>query len=144
MEGYTQGSLPSFHSVPNVKGVLKMFGKRNKYERVCIFIGSNPEEKANAMKPLKQSLVYYNYPHKNLGNVNLAITPFKAMSYGNQPSKTFRRIEDSCKSGAPKQIYSKCLDTLTDKYYSDMALIFENRFTCGGVYEIEKPMKNIR
>ena len=145
IDGYKQGALPSFHNVPNVEGVLKMFGKRNKYERVCIFIGSDPNERGNNMKAVKQSFVYYNYPHKNFGNINLAVTPFKALNYGSQPSKTFRRIEDSCRqSNAAKQVYGKCLDNLTDKYYSDMALIFENRLTCGNVYEIEKPMKNIR
>ena len=145
IEGFEIGNLPSFHSIPDVRGQLKMFGRRNKYERVCIIIKQDQKDGDNSgAKKAKTALVYYSWPHKKLANVNLQIGPWRPQAVGFLPSRVYKSIEDQSKSKKFIDIYFKCIEAIKDKYYTEMAIIFEMKENGGLVYELERPMKNMR
>ena len=88
--------------------------------------------------------MYYNWPHKKLANVNLQIGPWRPNGVGYLPSRVYKGIEDQSKSKKFIDIYFKCVESIKDKYYTEMAIIFEMKENGGLVYELEKPMKNMR
>ena len=141
LDGLKIGNFPSFYNAENVRSENKMVGHKVKNERVCLIIKQIVKP---VRAPPKKGFVYYDYPHKKLGQVNSIVGPVKFQYLGNLYPKNYNFIQDKSQSKRTSDIYWKCLESLKNTLYWDQGIIFEMRDTGGFIYEIERPMGNFK